>query len=42
VRDGHVVVSGVVRSWAERQAIIDAARGTLGVSDVDAHLSIEP
>ena len=42
VHDGKVIVSGVVQSWAERQSVIDAAKGTSGVRSVDARLSIEP
>ena len=42
VRDGRVSVSGVVHSWAERQAVVGAARGTPGVRSVDDHLSLEP
>jgi osmotically-inducible protein OsmY len=35
VKDGTVVVSGTVKSWAEREAIIGAATGTPGVSAVE-------
>ena len=42
VSDGRVTLSGVVRSWAEREAVIGAARGTPGVRSVDDHLRIEP
>jgi osmotically-inducible protein OsmY len=42
VRDGRVSLTGVVHSWAEREAVIGAARGTPGVRTVDPHLRIEP
>lgn len=42
VRDGRVHVSGIVHSWAEREAVIGAARGTAGVRKVDDHLHIAP
>lgn len=42
VRDGHVSVSGVVRSLREREAVLGAARGTAGVRNVDSHLRIDP
>jgi osmotically-inducible protein OsmY len=41
VKDGHVNLSGVVHSWAERKAVVGAARGTRGVRDVEDHLRIE-
>lgn len=41
VQDGRVGLSGVVHSWAERQAVLSAARGTAGVRNVDDHLRIE-
>jgi osmotically-inducible protein OsmY len=37
---GHVTLRGSVRSWAERQAVIGAARGTRGVKSVDSKLAI--
>ena len=42
VKDGHVSVSGVVHSWGEREAVIDAVKATPGVSSVDPHLRIDP
>jgi osmotically-inducible protein OsmY len=42
VRDGRVVLSGVVRSWAEKEAVIGATKGTPGVRDIDDHLRIKP
>ncbi|HYP76758.1 MAG TPA: BON domain-containing protein [Polyangiaceae bacterium] len=41
VHDGKVILSGVVNSWAERQWVVGAAKGTLGVRSVDDRLSIE-
>lgn len=42
VRDGVVSISGRVRSLAEKQAVIGAARGTRGVHAVEDRLLIEP
>jgi len=42
VKEGRVSLSGVVHSWAERNAVIGAARGTPGVRNIDDHLRIEP
>jgi osmotically-inducible protein OsmY len=42
VHDGRVTLSGLVRSWAERQAVIGAARGTPGVQVVEDHLHTDP
>jgi len=42
VRDGGVTVSGTVHSWAEREAVIGAAKGTRGVRNVQSQLSIQP
>jgi len=42
VEDGNVKVSGTVRSWAERETVIGAARGTPGVRSVEDKLRIEP
>jgi len=42
VRDSEVTLSGTVRSWAERQAAIGAAKGTPGVRSVQDGLRIEP
>jgi len=41
VHDGKVILSGVVHSWAERQSVVGAAKGTPGVRSVDDRLSIE-
>lgn len=41
IRDGRVTVSGTVRSWAEREAVLGAARGTPGVASVANKLTIE-
>ncbi|HEX3775255.1 MAG TPA: BON domain-containing protein [Polyangiaceae bacterium] len=41
VANGRVNLSGTVRSWMERQALIDAARRTRGVCSVEANLGIE-
>ena len=42
VHDGKVILSGVVRSWADRQSVVGAAKGTPGVRSVDDRLSVEP
>jgi osmotically-inducible protein OsmY len=42
VQDGRVSVSGLVHSWAERQSVIGAARGTRGVRKVEDHLHFAP
>lgn len=42
VQDGRVSLSGIVHSWAEKQAVIGAAKGTPGVWSVDDHLRIKP
>lgn len=42
VRDGRAILSGRVHSWAERDAVVGAARGTAGVHEVEDHLRIEP
>jgi osmotically-inducible protein OsmY len=42
VHDGKVILSGVVHSWAERQSVLAAAKGTRGVRNVDDRLSLEP
>jgi osmotically-inducible protein OsmY len=39
--DGRVAISGAVHSWDEKQAVLGAARGTLGVRQVDDRLRIE-
>jgi osmotically-inducible protein OsmY len=40
--DGRVVVEGVVRSTAERRAVLGAVHGTRGVAGVDDRLVVEP
>jgi osmotically-inducible protein OsmY len=40
VQDGRVILSGVVHSWAEQEAVLGAAKGTPGVRTVDARLRI--
>ncbi len=42
VHNGQVSLSGIVRSWAERQAIVGAVRGTAGVLAVEDRLRITP
>lgn len=42
VKDGAVKVMGTVHSWAEREAVIGAAKGTPGVRMVEDQLRIEP
>jgi len=42
IQDGNVKVFGTVHSWAERLAVIGAARGTPGVRTVEDKLRIEP
>lgn len=42
VQDGQVIVSGIVRSWAEKNAVIGAAKGTPGVRSIDDRLQIRP
>jgi osmotically-inducible protein OsmY len=42
VHDGKVILTGVVHSWAERQSVVGAAKGTPGVRSVDDRLSVEP
>jgi osmotically-inducible protein OsmY len=41
VRDGRVSLTGVVHSWAEKEAVIGAAKGTPGVRAIDDHLRIQ-
>ena len=41
VKDGGVTLSGTVDSWAEREAVVGAARGTRGVRKVADHLRVE-
>jgi osmotically-inducible protein OsmY len=42
VRDGKVILTGVVHSWKEREAVLGAARGTHGVQSVESRLSLQP
>jgi osmotically-inducible protein OsmY len=42
VQDGQVKLFGTVTSWAERQTVMGAAKGTPGVRNVEDHLRIEP
>ena len=42
VIEGNVTLYGTVHSWAERQTVVGAAKGTPGVRSVDDKLKIEP
>lgn len=42
VLGGLVTVSGIVHSWAEREAVVGAVRGTPGVTAVNDRLQTEP
>jgi osmotically-inducible protein OsmY len=42
VRNGEVTLAGAVHSWAARQAVLGAAKGTPGVRLVRDQLRIEP
>ena len=42
VQDGRVTLKGAVESWAEKKAILGAARHTAGVRSVEDLLRIEP
>jgi osmotically-inducible protein OsmY len=42
VHDGTVTLDGTVHSWAEKEAVLGAARGTQGVRIVADHLRVEP
>lgn len=42
VKDGPVVVRGVVRSWREREAVLGAVKGTPGVRAIDDTIRVEP
>jgi osmotically-inducible protein OsmY len=42
VQDGVVTLTGAVHSWAERKAVVAAARFTHGVREVKDHLRTEP
>jgi osmotically-inducible protein OsmY len=41
VEDGQVTLTGTVHSWAEKEAVLGAARGTHGVRRVADHLRVE-
>jgi osmotically-inducible protein OsmY len=41
VHEGHVILTGAVHSWAERQSVVGAAKSTPGVRSVDDRLQIE-
>ena len=40
IKDGRASLSGSVHSWAEKQAVLGAARGTPGVRSVADHIRI--
>jgi osmotically-inducible protein OsmY len=42
LREGHVIVSGTVQSWPEKQAVLGAIKGTAGVASVEDRLRITP
>jgi osmotically-inducible protein OsmY len=42
VHDGTVTLAGTVHSWADKHAVLGAARGTQGVRIVTDHLNVEP
>jgi len=42
VTDHLVDVAGTVDTWAEKEAVLGAVRGTRGVRDVSDHLRIQP
>ena len=41
IHEGHVILSGVVHSWAERRSVVGAAKKTPGVRSIDDRLRIE-
>jgi osmotically-inducible protein OsmY len=41
-RDGIVTLSGTCHTWADKKAVVGAARGTVGVRSVHDELRIEP
>ncbi len=41
VSDGKVTLSGPVQSWTEKEAVLGAARGTLGVYQIEDHVRVE-
>lgn len=42
IHDGRVIVTGSVHTWAEREAVLGAAKGTPGVRSIEDHLRVEP
>lgn len=42
VRDGKVTVSGAIRNWAEKRAILGVVSHAPGVRAVDEHLYVDP
>lgn len=42
IHDGRVQLSGTVHSWAERDAVVGAAKGSRGVRSVEDRLRIQP
>lgn len=40
VHEGRVVLTGIVGSWAERQSVVGAVRGTAGVRSIDDRLRV--
>jgi osmotically-inducible protein OsmY len=42
VADGKVTISGLVRSWAEKRAILGAVSHAPGVTSVSENLSVDP
>lgn len=42
VHDGKAILSGVVNSWAVRESVVGAAKGTRGIRTVDDRLLVEP
>jgi osmotically-inducible protein OsmY len=42
VNDGHVKLSGRVRSWAEKRAIFGSVSHAPGVRSVDENLYVDP
>jgi osmotically-inducible protein OsmY len=42
VSDDTVDVTGIVRTWREKAAVLGAVRGTGGVRDISDHLRVEP
>lgn len=42
VHDGKVTLSGKVHSWAERELVVGAVRGTRGVRGIEDHMQLWP